>query len=316
MEITTPISEHISYVYQKASYDVACKRLLSFKIILAYILKYCIDEFKDIDVNEIAEYYIEGYPQICESAVHVNHSDYIISMNNEDSTFDEGTIYYDIIFYAIAPYNGELIKLLLNIEAQNDFYPGYPLIMRAIYYACRMISAQYGKEFTKANYNQIKKVYSIWICANPPKTKENTITKYEIEEKNIVGYMKEKKNYYDLMTVIMICLGTPQENIEGGVLRLLEVLLSNKRDVEEKKKILATEFHIKMSEDIEEEVMKMCNLSEGIEREGIEKGLYQGIKNIMKNLHLDSSQAMEILGISKEDYPKYKDMLERMSEIL
>lgn len=71
-----------------------------------------------------------------------------------------------------------------------------------------------------------------------------------------------------------------------------------------------------MSEDIEEEVMKMCNLSEGIEREGIEKGLYQGIKNIMKNLHLDSSQAMELLGISKEDYPKYKDMLERMSEIL
>lgn len=60
----------------------------------------------------------------------------------------------------------------------------------------------------------------------------------------------------------------------------------------------------------------MCNLSEGIEREGIEKGLYQGIKNIMKNLHLDSSQAMELLGISKEDYPKYKDMLERMSEIL
>lgn len=48
--------------------------------------------------------------------------------------------------------------------------------------------------------------------------------------------MKEKKNYYDLMTVIMICLGTPQENIEGGVLRLLEVLLSNKRDVEEKRK--------------------------------------------------------------------------------
>ena len=56
------------------------------------------------------------------------------------------------------------IALIINVEAQNDFYPGYPLIKRGIYYCCRMISSQYGREFTGPHYEKIKKVYSIWIC--------------------------------------------------------------------------------------------------------------------------------------------------------
>ena len=46
----------------------------------------------------------------------------------EDATLSEGTITYDIRFLATAPVSGELIRLIINIEAQNDFYPGYPLI--------------------------------------------------------------------------------------------------------------------------------------------------------------------------------------------
>ena len=64
---------------------------------------------------------------------------------------------YDIRFFAIAPVSGELIRLIINIEAQNDFYPGYPLIKRGIYYCSRMISAQYGTEFTNSHYENIKK---------------------------------------------------------------------------------------------------------------------------------------------------------------
>ena len=73
------------------------------------------------------------------------------------------------VFFAVAPVSGELIRLIINIEAQNDYYPGYPLIKRGLYYCSRMISAQYGTEFTGSHYEQIKKVYSIWICINPPR---------------------------------------------------------------------------------------------------------------------------------------------------
>ena len=45
-----------------AELDNSCKRLLSEKIILAWIMKSCLEEYKDVDVNEIAEKYIEGTP--------------------------------------------------------------------------------------------------------------------------------------------------------------------------------------------------------------------------------------------------------------
>ncbi len=84
-------------------------------------------------------------------------------MDTEDKSVREGTVTYDIRFRAIVPGSGEIIGLIVNVEAQNDFYPGYPLIKRGIYYCCRMISSQYGREFTDSHYERIKKVYSIFI---------------------------------------------------------------------------------------------------------------------------------------------------------
>ena len=107
--------------YEKAGYDAACKRLLSEKIILAWIMKNCLEEYRDCEVEEIAEKYIESTPQVGEVAVAPDESNRVSS---------------------------ELIRLIINIEARNDFYPGYPLIKRGIYYCSRMISARYGTEFT------------------------------------------------------------------------------------------------------------------------------------------------------------------------
>lgn len=110
----------------------------------------------------------------------------------EDSTIKEGTVTYDIRFYAVAPQTGEMIRLIINVEAQNDFYPGYPIIKRGIYYCSRMVSSQYGVEFTGSHFEKIKKVYSIWVCANPPQYRENTVTRYTIQEENLIGEVKEK----------------------------------------------------------------------------------------------------------------------------
>lgn len=50
-----------------------------------------------------------------------------------------------------------------------------------------MISSQYDKYFTASNYDKLRKVYSVWICTNPPESKKNAIKKYSIAESNIVG---------------------------------------------------------------------------------------------------------------------------------
>lgn len=279
MNTDTTIAKNIRVADEKASYDAACKRLLSEKIILAWIMKNCLEEYRDCDVNEIAEKYIEGTPQVGEVAVAPDESNrvsVIQGAGNEDTSLTEGTIFYDIRFLAIAPVSAELIRLIINIEAQNDFYPGYPLIKRGIYYCSRMISAQYGTEFTNSHYENIKKVYSIWICMNPPKSRENSITRYYIAEENLAGSVKERKADYDLMAAVMICLGK-EEDSGTDLLKLLNVLLSTETGSQDKCQILEEDFHIRMTQTLESEVSLMCNLSKGVEEKGIEKGRQEGI---------------------------------------
>ena len=279
MNTDTTIAKNIRVADEKASYDAACKRLLSEKIILAWIMKNCLEEYRDCDVEEIAEKYIEGTPQVGEVAVaadETNRVSMIQGAGNEDTSLTEGTVTYDIRFFAIAPVSGELIRLIINIEAQNDFYPGYPLIKRGIYYCSRMVSAQYGTEFTNSHYENIKKVYSIWICMNPPKSRENSITRYYIAEENLVGSVKERKADYDLMAAVMICLGK-EADAGTDLLKLLNVLLSTETGSQDKCQILEEDFHIRMTLALESEVSLMCNLSKGVEEKGIEKGRQEGI---------------------------------------
>ena len=69
MERKTSLASGIEVTQDRANYDAACKRLLSEKIILAWIMRSCLAEYRDIDVNEIAEKYIEGVPFVSEVPV-------------------------------------------------------------------------------------------------------------------------------------------------------------------------------------------------------------------------------------------------------
>lgn len=309
------LSKIISTAGQNAAYDNACKKLLANKYILAWIMKCCLEEYRDCTIQEIAERYIEGEPQISETAVHpdeeADETPMIRGLNTEDVSIREGTITYDIRFLAIAPVSGEMIRLIINVEAQNNFYPGYPIVKRNIYYCSRMISAQYGTEFTKSHYEKIKKVYSIFICINPPVYRKNTINCYSVQEINMIGNVKERKENYDLLTAIMICLGDKNNEADSGILRLLEVLLSAEREVEEKRQILQTDYGIKMTETLEKEVWEMSDLSKGVEERGIQKGMQRAAKNLMKNMKLSFKQAMDTLEIPEDEREKYRELMNK-----
>ena len=57
MNADTTIAKNIHAAGEKAGYDAACKRLLSERIILAWIMKNCLEEYRDCDVDEIAKIY-------------------------------------------------------------------------------------------------------------------------------------------------------------------------------------------------------------------------------------------------------------------
>ena len=325
MRAESTLAKMISTAGEKAAYDNACKRLLANKIILAWIMKSCLEEYRDCGISEIASKYIEGKAQISEAAVHPDEeaeSLQITGLNTEDSTINEGTVTYDIRFRAIVPGTGERISLIINVEAQNDFYPGYPIVKRNLYYCCRLVSSQYGTEFTNSHYEKIKKVYSIFICMNPPNYRKNTINQYSIQEENLIGEFDENVEYYDLLTGIIICLGDVEDEMTG-ILKLLEVVLSSERSPKEKREILQEEFNIKMTQELEREVSEMCNLSEGVEQKGIAKGIAKGrtygivegiatsIRNLMESMGWSIEQAMDALQIPTEERNGYLNMLKK-----
>ena len=307
------LAQSISQVDADARYDEGVKRLLANKSILAVIMKECVPEYHGCTVREIAEKYIEGEPQIGAVGVDADET------NRNVSATIHGT---NVRFYATAPSEDGLIGLILNVEAQNRYNAGYPLLKRAIYYCSRMISAQYGTEFTKGEYGKIKKVYSIWVCMNPPKNRRNTITQYSIQEKHIIGEAVEQVRNYDLMSAVMICLGDEDDKNYGGLLKFLEVLLSEEKSPETKKEILETEFDVPMTQTLESEVRRMCNLSQGVMEKGVAKGIGIGeergenkatlnaIRNVMNSFKVSADAAMDALHIPEADRAKYRAMLQ------
>lgn len=152
----------------KARYDAEVKKILSDRTILAWILKYTVSEFENFTIEEIRAS-IEGEPEVSAVPVYPGRkpSEAVTGSAVEDAVPNEGKITYDIRFYVITP-GGKRVKLYINVEAQKKYYAGYDLVTRAVFYCARMLSAQMDTKFGGKDYDEVKKVYSIWICLDTP----------------------------------------------------------------------------------------------------------------------------------------------------
>lgn len=282
MERQTALAEAIDTVADKAKYDRCAKKLLSFKAIDAWILKTCVKEFSLFSVDYISEHCMSGEVEISEHAVHqdelnrgqrINSDEQVTKMNSESSSINEGTVYYDVRFNAIAPENGESITLIINLEIQTDDKPGYEFVTRGTYYCARMISEQHGTVFTGDHYEKIQKVYSIWICPSTPDCRKNGMFRYHTIEDPVFGDAYVKKENYDLMEVVILNLGEPDNEADCGILNLLNTLFSPTVLPDEKKKVLSEKYNIAMTAELESEVQRMCNLGTAIENKARDEGI-------------------------------------------
>ena len=139
-----------------------------------------------------------------------------------------------------------------------------------------MISSQKNRDFKGSNYNNIKKVYSIWVCMN---MEEDSMNHIHLTNDTIMGNHKWKGEI-ELLNIIMIGVAEnlSRKDESHELHRLLGALLSEKLKAAEKLDILEKEYDIPMEESIEEEVKTMCNLSEGIEERAMEAGRKEGIE--------------------------------------
>ena len=210
---------------------------------------------------------------------------------------NEHSVRYDIRFSALAPDgSGGLIKLIINIEAQNKYHNSYPLITRGIYYLSRMISAQYGTEFDHSHYERIKKVYSIWICTDPPKSRVNTVTQYKMSEIPVMGKVAENPRHYDLMSAIIVCLGSESESSEG-VCKLLELLLTDSKQTDTRCGELEDDFGIEISNEFERKVDGVCNVGHGI----FEKRLRDEVNKRMVEVNAEATRRINEVNVRHQE---------------
>ncbi len=211
---------------QKVQYDACAKRILSHKIILAHILAKCVKEFDGLNLAEIIDC-IDGEPKISMS---VDDSSVIAGTNLEDSSINEGLVRFDIVFYVNI--KDSQSQIIINIEAQKKEPSKYQILNRAIFYVSRLISSQKNKDFIKSNYDDIKRVYSIWICMN---MEENNLCHYHLIKDEILG----KYNWSDdekLINIVLLGITNdiPDYDDEYKLHRLLGTLFSNKLNASEK----------------------------------------------------------------------------------
>lgn len=301
----------------KVQYDHHIKRLLSFRPIVSRVLSMTLREYRGLSPEDAA------------ALIEPEHTDsLLLGVSAEDAVPEEGSVRYDLRFSVCLPSctsslsREQSLCLLINLEAQKNFYRKYRLVTRGIFYAARMLSSQLGREFRNSNYQKLKKVCSIWICMNAPVHIGNSLTEYRITKHDEIGCMPEKEPNYDKLSVILICLNTKKGlGKPGSIHHFLNVLLSPSMEPDEKERILSQMYGIAIETELRKEFMGMCNLGEAIEENALKKGRSQGrregsaeslvrcVEAAMASFHIDLHTACEGLGFSMKEYDRAKKLL-------
>ena len=279
--MNTELKNAVLATDRDAQYDNSAKRLIAHKIILARILIKTVEKFKGMDPLEVAAL-IEGIPYISTvpvepgltNAVHFQNGKRIVGFNTENQELNEGLVRFDIVFY-VRMKDG-LSQIIINVEAQKDEPSDYKILNRAVFYVSRLISSQKEKDFENSSYDDIKCVYSIWICMN---MEENTMSHIHLTKEDMIGSYEWKGNL-DLLNIIMIGLAKelPEHDETYELHRLLGALLSRELTIDEKLDIIGNEYDIPLEENFRKDMSTMCNLSQGVKEEGIAIGRREGLE--------------------------------------
>ena len=307
----TEIKNAVSATDQDAQYDDKAKRLLGNKIILAHILVKTVDEFKGMNPKDVVSY-IEGEPFISVVPVEPGltnvekeeNGQRIVGMNTENAEINEGLIRFDIIFY-VRMKDG-ISQVIVNVEGQKDEPTSYHILNRAVFYVSRLVSSQKERDFVKTNYNDIRRVFSIWVCMGMD---ENSMAYVHLAKDDLLGSYPWKGRL-DLLNIVLIGIANelPEHDEKYELHRLLSTLLSMELTVDEKLGIMETEYSIHADEKIREDVSAMCNLSQGIKD--------NTLVDVIINMYENNFTIDQIALATKKSVEEVKAIIEKRMPVL
>ncbi len=281
--MNTELKNAVMATDRDAQYDNSAKRLIAHKIVLAWILIRTVEEFKGMEPLEVAAL-IEGIPYISAvpvepgltNAVHFQNGQRLVGFNTENQELNEGLVRFDIVFY-VRMKDG-LSQIIINVEAQKDEPSDYEILNRAVFYVSRLVSSQKERDFENSSYDDIKSVYSIWICMN----------------------------------IIMIGLAKelPEHDETYELHRLLGALLSRELTIDEKLDIIGNEYDIPLEENFRKDMSTMCNLSQGVKEEGIAIGRAEGEAGLITKMYKNGLSIELIASATDKTIEEVKTIIE------
>ena len=313
--MNTEIANAVNAAGDKAQYDTRVKRLLAQKSILAHILVKTVDEFKGMKPEDVVKY-IEGEPSISVVPVEPGLANMektdatgqrIVGLNTENAEINEGLVRFDIIFY-VRMKNG-LSQIIVNIEAQKDEPTEYKILNRAIFYVSRLISSQKERDFVNTNYDDIKQVFSIWICMNMD---DNSLSHIHLTKDELLKPCNWKGNL-DLLNIVLIGITNeiPEHDEKYEMHRLIGTLLSGELKEQEKLDIIEHEYNIPISQEFREDVRIMCNLSTGIEERATERATEKTSEKFILNMYKKGYTLDQIADVAETGVDEVEAMLKK-----
>jgi hypothetical protein len=306
----------------KMSTDSEFKKLVRDKYILSMILMGCVEEFRDMDMDQTI------------SCLDVMEGMDIVK--TRDTEFISGTgekVFMDSVFEVKLP-NDDVIGIMVNIEGQGNMNTGYPLLNRATYYASQLIVDQKGKEFSGSDYGMMKKVVSIWCLPNPPAAMRNTAVEYRMSG----GYIKrlsstEPIDEYDPIRIIMINLGdhspkpdstetATESDRYDTMVKTLSIIFDEIMGLNEKKRSIKEDYMFPLS-DYALKAIEGLNMTltaedfwqgradvareEGMmagEKIGLDKGRKEAnirnVRNLVEKMGISVEEAIELIDVPED----------------
>lgn len=227
-------------------------------------------------------------------------------------------IRFDIVFYVRLPFgnvhikdnvrltenetNHKLTQIIVNVEAQKDEPVVYKILNRSIFYVSRLVSSQKERDFVNSDYDDIKQVYSIWICMN---MKCNSMSHIHLTKDEMLEPYEWKGNI-NLLNIILIGITDelPAHDERYELHRLIGALLSSSIELDEKLEIMEKEYNLPLNSDFRRDVNVMCNLSEGVEEKATERATRKTNERVIMNMHkkgYTTAQIAEIVEMSKSE---------------
>lgn len=300
---------------EEAEYDRHAKQILSDKELLSRIVHDTIHECESMSLEEIQS----GIGETKVGVVPVTPSktgEAIIGSSTESKIPNEGDVFFDLVFPLSIKENTKGVKgketqqtktIIVNIEAQKKFNPGYNMLDRGVFYCSRLISSQLNTIFSNSHYESIQKVYSIWICFDCPASVSGNIYRQAFSLENLYG-TKEWPWRCDLINEVVICLG---EETDSTLLNLLTLIFSPQIPPHEKIETLHQKHGFTESQTREEVLSQMCNLGEGL----VEKGRKEGLQEGRKEGALEKAKSIALSMLSKRwPFAAIQEVIPELSE--